>query len=130
MTHIRLCCDKVANSTQPYAHTAFSWLKTVCMRKGGFHRWPQSPRGRYTLFVVLFAPQSVLQLTDATHVKDPRNPLAARSSLNGERQNTHISYEWSTLARPRIISDDHENHDGFRHLASNSLDHGRAPPRP
>uniref|UniRef100_A0A5K3ENY4 Uncharacterized protein n=1 Tax=Mesocestoides corti TaxID=53468 RepID=A0A5K3ENY4_MESCO len=29
-----------------------------------------------------------------------------------------------------IIGDDYKSNDGFRHLASNSLDHGRAPPRP
>uniref|UniRef100_A0A5K3G7T6 DUF642 domain-containing protein n=1 Tax=Mesocestoides corti TaxID=53468 RepID=A0A5K3G7T6_MESCO len=102
--------------------------------KGGIHRWSQPSRGRYTPFrVLLVLITGVVLLTVVTNVGNARTFLVGGSSRNGECTNTyttHISYEWSTEVKASLSIDDHENHDGFRHLASNKLDHGRAPPRP
>uniref|UniRef100_A0A5K3FNL6 Secreted protein n=1 Tax=Mesocestoides corti TaxID=53468 RepID=A0A5K3FNL6_MESCO len=100
------------------------------MRKGGVHRWSQSPHGRYTPGIVLFVLCSVVQLTAVTNAGDPRNFLAAGSSRSGERWRTFTRIHYVRYERNTYFCDDYKSHDGFRHLASNSLDHGRAPPRP
>uniref|UniRef100_A0A5K3FJW2 Secreted protein n=1 Tax=Mesocestoides corti TaxID=53468 RepID=A0A5K3FJW2_MESCO len=80
---------------------------------------------------MLLVPCSLAQLAAVTDAGDPRNVPAAGSSNAHTHTHTTSATNGAHLARPRCIScDDHENHDGFCHLASNSLDHGRAPPRP